>query len=68
MDAVIITCPSCFQSFEIATPFPDEVPCDTDYDCEVCCRPLRILFEMMDGEVVASAYGLGDSGPSGQAG
>ncbi|MBN8417984.1 MAG: hypothetical protein J0L73_03635 [Verrucomicrobia bacterium] len=42
-----------------------EVPCDVDYDCEVCCRPLRILFTEDDGEVWGTAYGLGESGPYG---
>lgn len=43
----------------------EEVPCDVDYDCEVCCRPLRIFFEEDDGEVMGTAYGLGASGPYG---
>jgi hypothetical protein len=55
-----VTCPSCFQVFDVAAPSPDEVPCDVDYDCEVCCRPLRICFDEEDGEVVATGYGLGD--------
>jgi hypothetical protein len=36
-----------------------------DYDCEICCRPLRIYFEEDEGETVATAYGLGDNGPFG---
>jgi hypothetical protein len=60
IDLVPVTCPSCFQVFDVAAPGFGEVPCDVDYDCEVCCRPLRIYFEEMDGEVVGQAYGLGD--------
>jgi hypothetical protein len=59
-DLVSVTCPSCFQIFEVAAPGFGEIPCDVDYDCEVCCRPLRIYFEEDDGEVMATGYGLGD--------
>lgn len=55
-----VTCPSCFEEFEVAAPPPAETPCDVDYDCEVCCRPLRIRFEADEGEVFAQAYGLAD--------
>lgn len=65
MQGVSVTCPSCFQEFEVSAPDLSEVPCDVDYDCEICCRPLRILFEDDDGEVVGNAYGLGESGPWG---
>jgi Cysteine-rich CPXCG len=56
-----VTCPSCFEEFEVALPGPHEVPCDVDYDCEICCRPMRIRFEIWDeDEITATAYGLGD--------
>ena len=25
-------------------PPPDELPAELDYDCEVCCRPMVIVF------------------------
>ena len=59
-DLVPVTCPSCHQVFDVAAPAFGEVPCDVDYDCEVCCRPLRIWFEEVDGEIEAQGYGLGD--------
>jgi hypothetical protein len=55
-----VICPTCFEEFEVPAPYPGEVPCDVDYDCEVCCRPMRISFEECDGEIIGSAYGLGD--------
>ena len=58
-----VTCPSCFEEFFVPTPAFSELPADVDYDCEICCRPLRIYFEEDEGEILASAYGLGDSGP-----
>lgn len=60
MQTLPVTCPSCFESFDVPCPWPDETPCDVDYDCEVCCRPMRIWFETDCGEVTAEAYGLGD--------
>jgi hypothetical protein len=60
-----VTCPSCFEAFFVHSPGPDELPCDVDYDCEICCRPLRIYFDEDDGDILATAYGLGDSGPFG---
>jgi hypothetical protein len=55
-----VTCPSCFESFSVPAPAPMECPSDVDYDCEVCCRPMRISFWEEDGDVVGDAYGLGD--------
>lgn len=55
-----VTCPSCCEIFEVATPAPDEVPCEVDYDCEICCRPMVIRFDVWDGEVTAEASGLGE--------
>lgn len=55
-----VTCPSCFEVFEVAEPPLAEVPCEVDYDCEVCCRPMLIYFEESDGEVWAEARGLAD--------
>jgi hypothetical protein len=55
-----VTCPTCFETFEVAIPPADETPCEVDYDCEVCCRPMMIVFEEDDGEVLAWARGLAD--------
>ena len=55
-----VICPSCFEEFEVMAPPPEEVPCEVDYDCEVCCRPMLIRFDEMDGEVFGDAVGLGE--------
>jgi hypothetical protein len=53
-----VTCPSCFETFEIPAPPLEETPCRVDYDCEVCCRPMEVLFSPGDdGEVLAEAVG-----------
>ena len=55
-----VTCPTCFEIFEVSAPHLSEVPCTVDYDCEVCCRPMSIEFYEEDGEVVGQAFGLND--------
>ena len=51
-----VTCPTCFEVFEVAVPHPDEMPAEVDYDCEVCCRPMTIVFTEDD----VYARGLGE--------
>ena len=55
-----VVCPTCFEVFAVPAPDLSEVPCELDYDCEVCCAPMRIIFSAEDGEVVAEARGLGE--------
>ena len=57
---VTVTCPSCFESFEVAAPPPEELPAELDYDCEVCCRPMLILIEGDETGVWAEARGLNE--------
>ena len=56
MEFAEVTCPTCFEVFEVAIQHPDEMPVEMDYDCEVCCRPMVIVFT---GEEVY-AQGLAD--------
>ncbi len=56
-----VTCPSCFQTFEVTGPAPEECPTEWDYDCEVCCRPMIIAFACEgDDEVFAEARGINE--------
>lgn len=58
---VRVTCPACFESFDVAGPAAGELPVEWDYDCEVCCRPMVIAFGIDDeGGVVAEARGTSD--------
>lgn len=56
MELAAITCPTCFEVFEVTLPHPDEMPTEVDYDCEICCRPMVIVFT----EHEAYAKGLGE--------
>ena len=61
-DLVPVTCPACFEVFEVAAPPLAEIPCEVDYDCEVCCRPMVIAFSTdADNRPEASARGLDDA-------
>ena len=56
MEYAHITCPTCFEVFEVVVPPPEEMPSEVDYDCEVCCRPMLIVFTEQD----VYAKGLAD--------
>lgn len=62
METSQVTCPFCFGHFEVATPPAEETPCEVDYDCEICCRPMVISFvsDMETGGVFADARSLAD--------
>jgi hypothetical protein len=55
-----VVCPTCHETFAVPAPDLSEVPCEMDYDCEVCCAPMRILFGEDEGGVCAEARGLGE--------
>ena len=60
MDLAEVTCPTCFETFRIPLPGLSEVPCELDYDCEICCRPMVINVTEDDGERFAEARGIHD--------
>jgi Cysteine-rich CPXCG len=47
----VITCPTCWQSIEIAL---DLSVAEQGYieDCSVCCRPIAIRYRAEDGELL----------------
>lgn len=55
-----VTCPTCFEVFEVAAPAADEWPTEFDYDCEVCCRPMLISFHQECGDFLVEAKGFED--------
>jgi hypothetical protein len=54
-----VVCPTCGEVFGVPAPDASEVPCEWDYDCEVCCAPMQVVFSTEGGEVFAEARGLG---------
>jgi hypothetical protein len=57
---VNVTCPSCFQNFEVATPPLEELPVELDYDCEICCRPMVIFINGDGDKIRAEACGINE--------
>ena len=55
-----VVCPTCHETIQVPAPDISEVPCEWDYDCEVCCAPMRIMFSADDESVIAEARGLGE--------
>lgn len=56
-----VTCPTCFETFEIPAPDRQEAGSQIDYDCEVCCRPMVLtIVEEAPGELSAHAASLDD--------
>ncbi len=64
MELCEVVCPTCFESFKVATPEIGDtgLPVELDYDCEICCCPMVIAFEILfkSNEVTAIARGLGE--------
>ena len=50
-----VVCPTCFETFGVPSPDLTETPCELDYDCEVCCRPMLIRFTLDGDSVIAEA-------------
>jgi hypothetical protein len=55
-----VVCPTCHETFAVPVPAANEVPCEWDYDCEVCCAPMRLVFFADHEGVAAEARGLGE--------
>jgi Cysteine-rich CPXCG len=56
MKTVTVMCPTCGEYFEVVSPSADELPAEMDYDCEICCRPLLLVFDESGGY----ARGIGE--------
>ena len=60
MELVSITCPTCFEVFEILSPPPSEVPAEIDYDSDICCSPMIIEFLEVDQKIEAFSKSLNE--------
>jgi hypothetical protein len=54
LETQITQCPYCWESIELV--IDQSVP-EQEYieDCEVCCRPIRLLITVDDGEAYVTA-------------
>ncbi len=60
MEPLSVICPTCMESFEVPPVPASETPCEIDYDCEICCRPMVVSLETDGDEVYAVARGIHD--------
>ncbi len=56
MEESSVQCPTCGEYFSVVGPSWDELPAEWDYDCEICCRPMILVFDETGGY----ARGLGE--------
>jgi transcription elongation factor Elf1 len=49
-DMLELSCPHCGVSFAIALDV-SEGSAEFTVDCEVCCRPMKVAVQIVDGEV-----------------
>jgi len=56
MDESSVQCPTCGEYFSVVGPSWEELPAEWDYDCEICCRPMILVFDESGGY----ARGLGE--------
>ena len=60
METQGVTCPTCFEEFEVVVPTAAEASSAMEYDCEVCCRPMILNFSVEADEVFVFAQGIHD--------
>jgi len=58
----VITCFFCFEQFEVSleigTSFTGNI--SEIYDCEICCNPNKLDYEVYDGEININNVGDGN--------
>ena len=62
MSNKVITCFFCFEQFEVSLEVDKSFTGnDIDiYDCEVCCNPNKLEYEVYEGEVAINNVGDGN--------
>ena len=50
----VITCFFCFEQFEVSLEIGSSfIGNDVEiYDCEICCNPNKLEYEVYDGEII----------------
>ncbi len=51
LEEILVTCPHCWEEISLGL---DLSGGGQDYieDCPVCCKPMRVVFQCEDGELV----------------
>ncbi len=56
MEEKFITCPYCLEKISVLLDTGIEGKTNIIDDCEVCCRPIDIIYEVEDLEIVGLEY------------
>jgi len=58
----VITCFFCFEQFEVSLEIsPSFIGNDVEiYDCEICCNPNKLEYEVYDSEIIINNVGDGN--------
>lgn len=56
MNEINIQCPYCLQPITILLDTGVFEPTTIIEDCEVCCRPIEISYDVEDGEIISYSY------------
>jgi hypothetical protein len=58
----MITCFFCFEQFEVSLEInPSFIGNDVEiYDCEICCNPNKLEYEVYDSEIIINNVGDGN--------
>ena len=51
-NSVEFSCPHCGEMLSILLDITGGERQEFIYDCEVCCKPIQIQFEVEDGEII----------------
>ena len=56
MEEIHIQCPYCLQAVSILLDTGVYEPTSLVDDCEVCCRPIEIVYNTNEGEITSYSY------------
>jgi hypothetical protein len=56
MNEIHIQCPFCFQSITVLLDTGIYENTTIIEDCEVCCRPIEIMYDVYEGEILSYDY------------
>jgi hypothetical protein len=56
MNEIHIQCPYCHQAISIALDTGVFEHTNVIEDCEVCCRPIEVSYDVKEGEITSYSY------------
>ena len=60
VESTAITCPVCFETFEIVVDVSEGREQEFIYDCEICCRPIVVKLRISGDGTVSTEVDYGN--------